>query len=441
MSGNTTTGGPQALRLSELNQRVGEALSRAPIHGVWVVAELSDARVNHGHCYMELIEKDPTTGSIIAKMKGVIWVSNYSRLNTYFAEKTGQKLGSGLKIMVYGSINFHAAYGMTFVITDINPSFTIGEIDRRRREILQRLTNEGVIDLNRALEWPDVVQRIAIISAQGAAGYGDFIHQLYTNTASLRFTTELFPAVLQGDRTPSSVINALDRIARRQDEFDCVVMIRGGGATSDLVAFDNYELALNVAQFPLPVIVGIGHERDVTVLDYVGKMRVKTPTAAAEWLIEHGTQALERVHRLASQILQTATDRISGAKTQLAYMESTLAMAPQNALSRAQNSLQRSIALLSGISGRRILPELARLKEKSSALSTAAFNITFNKRGNINHYATLLEAIRPEATLRRGYTITMVDGHAVADASAIPEGAVLTTILANGTVKSIKTNE
>ena len=284
----------RGITLSRLTRMVGQALASAPLQNVWVVAELSDLRLNHGHCYMELMEKDPATGSIMARMRAAIWASNFPSINATFMAATGRRLESGLKVMVCGTVNFHSAFGLSFVINSIDPAYTMGEAERRRREILQRLTAEKVIDLNRQLEWPDVALRIAVISASGAAGYGDFINQLYNNPSRLRFSTRLFQAVMQGDRTAASIIACLEAIASDVDSYDCVVIIRGGGATSDLLAFDDYDLAANVAQFPLPVIIGIGHERDTTVLDYVANMRVKTPTAAAEWLIGRGQQALDR---------------------------------------------------------------------------------------------------------------------------------------------------
>lgn len=283
---------PQPVTLQALARRVSAALADTSLFNVWVVAELSDLRVNHGHCYLELMEKHPSTGAILARMRAVIWANVFPRINADFLSTTGQRLASGIKVMVCGTVNYHPAFGMSFVISAIDPAFTMGEAERRRREILRKLQIEGVLELNRSIEWPDVPNRIAIISAPGAAGYGDFIHQLYTNPSGLRFHTQLFPAVMQGERTSPSVIAALDSIAAGMDEFDCVVIIRGGGATSDLLAFDDYELAANIAQFPLPVVIGIGHERDTTVLDYVANMRVKTPTAAAEWLIARGENAL-----------------------------------------------------------------------------------------------------------------------------------------------------
>lgn len=425
------------LTLSQLNRRVAQALNEPSLQGVWVVAELSDLRVSHSHCYMELMEKDSDTGSVLARMRGVIWASSYARLNAEFYGATGQRLESGLKVLVCGSVSYHSAFGMSFVITAIDPSFTMGEAERRRREIIERLTKEGVIDLNQTLEWPDVALRVAIISASGAAGYGDFINQLYTNQECLHFTTRLFPAVMQGDRTVPSVISALEEIAAMADDFDCVVIIRGGGATSDLLAFDDYNLALNVAQFPLPVIIGIGHERDITVLDYVANMRVKTPTAAAEWLISHGVAALENLRRIASEIMLVAQDLIAGEHTRLAYLDSALSLAPEAAMTRAKAALQRATMLLAETGARRISPELARLEATRSAIATAATNATQRAADRLAARSQLLDALSPAATLARGYSITTMNGRAVKNADNLKSGDEVTTTFAFGSITSI----
>lgn len=424
------------LSLSQLNRRIAQALTQPALQSVWVVAELSDLRVNHGHCYMELMEKDPSTGSVQARLRGVIWASAFPRINADFFGVTGRRLESGLKVMVCGSVSYHAAFGMSFVITAIDPSYTMGEAERRRREIIDRLTREQVIDLNRTLEWPDVALRIAVISAPGAAGYGDFINQLYSNGEHLRFRTRLFPAIMQGDRTSPSVIASLEAIATEADDFDCVVIIRGGGATSDLLAFDDYDLALNVAQFPLPVIIGIGHERDTTVLDFVANMRVKTPTAAAEWLIGRGSDALDRLRRTAGDIMLAASDIIAGAQTRLAYLDSALLIAPQNAVIRAENALHRASMMLAQTGVRRIAPEMARLDSMGKAIATTAENTIVRNAERLKSRSELLDALSPAATLARGYSITTINGRAVRSAADVKTGDILTTLLSDGAISS-----
>ena len=294
----------EVITLQQLNRRIIDAINgTAGLQGVWVVAETSDLRVTGGHCYFEMIQKHPDTGAQLARGRAVIWASQYQRLNGAFSAATGSPLQTGIKIMAKVNVSYHAVYGLSMVVTDINPEYTMGDLLRRRNEMISRLKREGIIDMNRELGWPEPLQRIAVISARGAAGYGDFINQLYHNTSRLRFETRLFPAVMQGDNTAPTVISALEAIASAADSYDCVVIIRGGGGSSDLASFDNYELAANIAQFPLPVIVGIGHERDVTLLDYVAALRVKTPTAAAEWLISRGEASLQRVRDLGAAML------------------------------------------------------------------------------------------------------------------------------------------
>ncbi|MCM1292233.1 MAG: exodeoxyribonuclease VII large subunit [Bacteroides sp.] len=425
-----------ALSLTELNRRVAQALSGPGFQNVWVAAELSDLRINHGHCYMELMEKDPDTGSIKAKLRAMIWASVFPRLNAEFYGSTGQRLESGLKVLVCGSVNYHPAFGMAFSITAIDPSFTMGEAERRRREILQRLQRENVADLNKSLPWPVVAHNIAIISARGAAGYGDFIHQLYSNASHIRFRTKLFEAVMQGNRTSPSVIDALERINADSEQFDCVVIIRGGGATSDLLAFDDYALANNVAQFPLPIIIGIGHERDTTVLDYVANMRVKTPTAAAEWLIKLGETALERLRTIASEIMLRASDAIKDSREHLAYISSALSMAPTGALDRASSRLQQATLQLARTGAVRITPALAQIDARTQALANATVSAVRSASDRLDSRLKLLEALSPQATLARGYSITTIDGKAVLHASQLKPGQEITTTLADGTVIS-----
>lgn len=400
-----------AISLLELNRRVGAALSIAPgLDNVWVAAETSDLRSTGGHCYMELIQKD-SSGAPVARCRAVIWASAFSRLSVKFAEATGTRLRSDMKIMARVCVSFHAVYGFSLVINDINPEYTVGDLARRRMEIVARLQAEGVYDLNRELTMPQVPSRVAIVSARGAAGYGDFVRQLHSNSMRLRFTTTLFEAVLQGERTASSVIAALDKIMERVDDFDCVVIIRGGGAVADLASFDDYELAYNVAQFPLPVVVGIGHDRDVTVLDYVAHTRVKTPTAAAELLVGIVGEAYQTVLETGSAILAAVKASVSGQRQQLAYFQGLLPALAMNVVERNRRTTGR---------------------QTDELIAAAVRNRMRAARQRIDALAELLDAISPEATLRRGYSITRADGHAVLDGSAVAPGTVLTTTFARG---------
>ncbi len=399
------------ITLLELNRRIGTALNLAPgLCNIWVTAETSDVRVSGGHCYMELIQKNDS-GTPLARCRAVIWASAYSRLAAKFAEATGSRLTSDMKVMVLANVSFHPVYGLSLVVNDINPEYTLGDLARRRMEIINRLKEEGVLDLNHELDLPQLPSRIAIVSAAGAAGYGDFIRQLHNNPMRLRFTSTLFEAVMQGERTAPSIIAALDRIMERIDDFDCVVIIRGGGAVADLASFDNYDLAFNVAQFPLPVIVGRGHDRDVTVLDYVAWRHVKTPTAAAELLVGAMADAYAEVLGTGNAILTTVRSAIAGQRQQLAYCQGLLPSLAMSVVERNRHAV--------GI-------------HTSELLASSVRSIIRQSLQRIASLGELLEAISPQATLRRGYSITRAGGHAVTDSTAIAAGTVLTTTFANG---------
>ena len=338
--------GNNAITLREFNNRIKRLLNNPAVCNCWICADLSDVNVRGGHCYLELLEKDERTGATVAKMRGIIWANRFAYLRQKFVQVTGQDLRSGLKVMLEVSVNYHEQYGISLIITDIDPSYTLGDMERLRREILTRLKAEGIIDMNKQLEFPVVPQRIAIVSAAGAAGYGDFMNQLHNNAYGLQFYTCLFPAVMQGKETVASVTAALDRINSHIDLFDCVVIIRGGGSTSDLNSFDDYNLAAHVAQFPLPVVVGIGHERDVTILDYVACRRVKTPTAAAELLIGCGVEALARIDELRETIVSIAREYITEAQLQMQYLTSTIPLVAGNIVERNRTRLQHIMQIV-----------------------------------------------------------------------------------------------
>lgn len=407
---------PTAITLLQLNERVTATLAATPsLTGVWVTAETSDVRSSGGHCYMELIDKDPATGRARARLRATIWAARFARLNEVFRTATGSGITSDIKVMVCLSVSFHPIYGLSANITDIDPTYTVGDLLRRRREMIERLTAEGIIEQNRRLQWPAVPARIAVISARTAAGYGDFINQLYSNRYNLRFTTRLFPALMQGDGAPRSIVTALEAIAADSVDYDCVVIIRGGGATGDLAAFDDYVLAANIALFPLPVVIGIGHERDITLLDYVANMRVKTPTAAAEWLIGRGADALARLQTIATDIVGAATAAVGSAHRRLDFIAGQLP------------------ALTTGII------EKGRLRtgqQVADSIVQSVTNILARQGDRLKALGTLLDTLSPQATLRRGFSITRLDGHAVADPAQIPDGAVITTTLAQGTITS-----
>lgn len=426
----------RTLTLAQFNELIGGVIASAPsLRNAWVTAETSDLR-RSGHCYMELVQKNPETGETIAKARATVWRTTFQRIDADFFMATGQRLESGMKVMVKVTASFHPAYGLSLNINDIDPAYSMGDLVRIRREILERLTNEGVVDLNRQLPWPVPTLRIAVISAEGAAGYGDFMRHLAENPYGLQFVTALFPALMQGLQAPASIISALELIASEEEMWDCVVIIRGGGATSDLASFENYDLAANVAQFPLPVIVGIGHERDVTVLDYVAAMRVKTPTAAAQWLISRGADLLARISDAARAITSYASLTISGLREELAYITSRLPFLPQNLLRTMTERLNSVTIKLMTASAVVLTPRRSQLDSYAVRLKSAIGQSLRHKADKLDSLQKLIDVLSPEATLRRGYSITRINGSALTDPNDVNDGDEVTTTVAGGTLRS-----
>lgn len=425
----------------------------------WVIAELSDVAVRGGHCYLELIEKDDAR-TTVAKLRATIWASRFANyVKPKFESATRKPLSKGIKVMVCGSANFHEQFGLSFNITDIDPSYTMGDMERIRREIIMQLTREGVINNNKALSAPIAPQRIAVISAPQAAGYGDFMNQLVSNQAGFIFYTHLFEAIVQGERTAASVLRALDEIEMSIDLWDYVVIIRGGGASSDLEGFDNLELARRVATFQLPVIVGIGHERDRTVLDEIAHTRVKTPTAAAEFLISGLQDVFERTCSLVENITRVATDKISGSRQQLSYLEGMIPLAVAKQLSVNRNRLDNLASSLPLIIKNRLVSVDKTLDALSSKIQMSAKQILIKENGcldlkrqlvaqsvnmiiqretqKLRQAENMVEILSPHNTLKRGYSITRINGKAVKSESEIKPGDVITTTLSDGKITSI----
>jgi len=408
------------LSLFDLNALVKRSLSQCLPDEYWVQAELSDVRSNAtGHCYLEFIQKDPRSNNLIAKARGTVWANVYRMLKPYFEEATGQAFASGIKVLVKVTVEFHELYGYNLTVCDIDPTYTLGDMARRRREILKQLEEEGVLDLNKELEIPMLPQRIAVISSSTAAGYGDFCHQLQNNSHGFFFYTELFPALMQGNQVEESVLAALDAVNARLQQFDAVVIIRGGGATSDLSGFDTYLLAASCAQFPLPIITGIGHERDDTVLDSVAHTRVKTPTAAAEFLINRMEAAAELLENLSEQLRAGVLLRLEQEKRRLRMAQNRIPSLVASRLSEAKMQL---------------------LTAKKD-LSQAVASLFIKQKHRLELLHQRVNDASPERLLNRGYSITLKNGKAIMDASRLKEGDVLTTRLAKGEVNSTVTNK
>ena len=425
-----------ALSLVELNGLVRQSIRTCLPDEYWVQAELSDVRANYsGHCYLEFVQKDPKSNALLAKARGIIWSNVYMRLRPYFERETGQAFVSGIKVLVKVTVDFHELYGYSLTVVDIDPTYTLGDMARRRREILKRLEDEGVLTLNKELDFPCLTQRIAVISSATAAGYGDFCNQFFHNAWGFVFYVRLFPAIMQGDKVEETIIRALEQIYQEIDHWDAVVIIRGGGATSDLSGFDTYELAAHCAQFPLPVITGIGHERDDTMLDMVSHTRVKTPTAAAEFLISRMREVAEELESYREQIRQGVPERLEREKERL---DRWVTRIPGKVLMRlqAEQFRQENLARRMQMAWQtRLVHEQYRLQ--LSQRLTQAVTARLQKE---EHRLELLEqqvkAASPEVLLKKGYSITLKNGKAVTDASELQPGDEVQTRLAKGTVNS-----
>ena len=425
---------PQGMTLSEFNARIERQVNGVPgLQNQWVIAETSDLRLNRsGHCYTELIEKDDR-GTTIAKIGAAIWAGTYRDLYNKFLRSTGQVLATGMKVMVKVTVNFHSLYGMKVVINDIDPNYTLGDMARQRQEIINRLTAEGIIDLNKELPWPEVPQRIAIISAEGAAGYGDFMNQLTGNPYGLQFYTCLFNAVMQGAQTVPTVMAAMDRINRHIDLFDCVVIIRGGGATSELNSFDNYDLASYVANFPIPVIVGIGHERDVTVLDYVAALRVKTPTAAAETLIQRGTTALAHLDELQDAVVTAVRDTVGQAREHLAFFTTMIPAAARHLIDTNRIRLDNHAKNIPFAAQGLIVNQRTRLERAVERMGDAVSRALQREQQRLVALGDKATLLSPVNTLQRGYTLVRLGDKCVTAADQLHSGDQITVQFATGT--------
>ncbi len=406
---------PDTLSLYTLNSKIRNLIKEGMPERYWVSAEVSEARTNYsGHCYLELIDKDELSNEIRAKARAAIWASTYRNIRAYFKKSTGSEIVPGIKILIQVSVDMHELYGYSLTVHDIDPRYTLGDMARQRAEIIRRLTEEGIIDMNRGLTWVALPQRIAVISSPTAAGYGDFIDQLHNNPYGYRFYTSLYCAAMQGSQAESSIVGALERIYNHKNAYDSVVIIRGGGATSDLNCFDSYLLAQNVANFPLPIIVGIGHDRDETVLDRVANVRVKTPTATAEWLIATMNEADSYLQQLQENIQRHIETRL---QYERARLESTTKHLPL-------------------LIERRIAGEKSRIAYLSPLLRQ---HITHKMEQYHRQLALLEQGVQlssPEHILMRGFSITLKDGKAVRSVQELKSGDRISTFYSDGCSES-----
>ncbi|MFA4047211.1 exodeoxyribonuclease VII large subunit [Prevotella sp. PCHR] len=425
------------ISLKELNMLVRDTISLAMPDDYWVEAELSEIREVRGHCYMELIQKDPHTNTPVARASANCWASTWMLVRSCFERATGQRLSPGMKVLMQVHARFHENYGFSWIVTDIDPTYTLGDMARKRREIVRVLKEEGVFDLNKELVLSSFAQRIAVVSSASAAGYGDFCHQLQTNEYGYVFYPVLFSAVMQGEGIEQSIIAALDGINAAADNFDCVVIIRGGGATSDLSGFDTLALAENVANFPLPVITGIGHERDESVLDMVAHTSVKTPTAAAALLIDNLRRTETAVDNAMERMVRVAVTRLKEEKMRLDRISDNVPVLFSLVKARRNASLDVLRERLRAGYMRRMDTARTRCDFMEQRLRSCAVQLMKDNTARLDTLSRRVEAADPVNILRRGYSITLVNGRAVRSAACLKEGDEVETRLEQGAFTAV----
>lgn len=425
----------------------------------WVIAEISEMKENYaGHCYLELVEKDPDGINVSARVRAVIWAKRYHFIKPLFESGTGESLKEGFKVLLKVTVEYHEVYGLSLVINDIDPAFTIGEMAVKRKQIINRLEQEGVFSMNKELDLPLFPKRIAVVSSKNAAGYSDFIRHLTGNSYGYSFQTVLFDASMQGTETEKSVIDALDRISEYTDLFDTVVIIRGGGSNTDLSWFDNYEIAYHITQFPLPVLTGIGHEKDMTVTDMVAWKSLKTPTAVADFILESVSETESYLIGLSNSISELALTVIRKNRERLDRCRMKLIPVATLNLSEEKKKLSASIIYMinkwkeflfrEGIGPANLRSRLTSSvkhysKERETNLARYHSDLKNNTHkflkqsfAGIELFNSKLLLISPENVLRRGYTITSIKGRIIKSAGSLKEGDIIDTHFSDSKVKS-----
>ncbi len=425
------------LTLEQFCSRIQDTIAAADLTA-WITAEVAQVNVNRGHYYISLVQKSEFSDAPVANLRCQIWSRSVAHVLSPFRQATGSDLQAGIKILALVSAEFHPVYGLSAQILAVDPNYTIGDLERRRQEIWQRLLSDGVTDMNKSLDLPLVVKRIAVISAATAAGYGDFCNQLSNNAFGIAFRPTLFPAAVQGDAAEASVISALNVIAMRADEFDVAVIIRGGGSKMDLACFDSYQMASNVAQFPLPVLTGIGHDRDTSIVDLVAHTQLKTPTAVAEFLIQHDADFLAELDSLAARAANAARNSLSDAAYNIRELHRRLLFAASSLIEVSRSSLDNyAMRATSAVSSRLNRQELIADNLRQRILTAARNRIAFESSRQDN-LAMHVNAIDPREVLRRGFSVTTdKDGKKISSPDSLQKGDTIVTHFADGKVTSV----
>lgn len=425
------------LTLSELNGLVRELVETQMPGPYWVEAEIAELHESGGHCYLDLIEKDDKTNTPIARASAKCWRSRWMILKPHFIHVAGKLLTKGMKVLLAVSPQFHENYGFSWIISDIDPTFTIGDMELKRKRIIAQLKEEGVFEANKELTMPMFPQRIAVISSATAAGYGDFSRHLSENEYGYAFQTTLFSSVMQGEGVEAGVISALNRIFTQIDQFDCVVITRGGGATSDLSGFDTLDLARNVANFPLPVLTAIGHDRDESILDMISNVRLKTPTAAAAFLIDRLHMVDETLDNLRNRLVRVTEHRLQQEKQNLhhlsTYIPRQFAIVKTQHDAKLNNYMNRSLSAAMSTKDRHNMT----ISNLDSRIKIAANHLLTIHQNHLEILQRQLNALDPQRVLERGYSITTYNGKAIQKSNCVKKGDVIKTRLVDGVIVSI----
>lgn len=411
---NPTISTMQSLSLFELNEHIRRVLALNFPEAIWVRAEVAQLNESRGHFYFSLVQKSEEGDSIIAKSEGVLWASQFRSLRRKHGKLLEELLQENLELLIKVNIDFHEQYGMKLIVEDIDPTFTYGKLAMQRQAILNELHKKKLLGRNSQLDLPTVLQKIAVLSNDNAAGYHDFINQLKSNNYGFHFDLKLFPIALQGVNVETETLNQLEKVKKRKKEFDCVVIIRGGGSKLDLAGFDSLEIAKAIAKFKLPVFTGIGHEIDESIADMVAHSSLKTPTAVAEFLITHNASFEEQLVLNWLQINQASIQVLQSAKLDLERITHGI----QSAVGETIRNHSRMIDFIS-----QEIPALTKNRLK-------------NENSKLNHLAQITDSLSLEKTLQRGYSITMKKGKTIMDASKLSKGDELETRFKKGKIKS-----
>jgi exodeoxyribonuclease VII large subunit len=447
------------IRLIDLQNRIQSAIREKLDIYYWVVAEISELSVNFkGHCYLSLIENDKSGENLIAKARAIIWASRFRMLSAYFESASGESLKSGIKVLVKASVDYHELYGLSLQIIDIDPTYTLGDLEAQRREIIKKLEAAGIINMNKTLELPVHIQKIAIISSDTAAGFGDFVAHLESNSQHYAYHLDLYKAAMQGVDTEKTVVQALENIYNAETQYDVVVIIRGGGSRTDLSAFDNFEIAANIAQFPIPVLSGIGHERDASVVDLVAFKHLKTPTAVAEFILEHTEGLEESLDYEFDRLMNALRNYLTQESTKFIKLSTTLIPVVKQSLNQQNNKLATLTNLTHKASRNAIVSQSASIKQLEFSMTNFLQNYFKESNNRLNmhqlnignqstrlcekqlNYLDKLEqkiiSNDPKRLLEKGFSLTTVKGKPIASIKSIQSGDILKTWLNDGTVES-----